>query len=95
MKGIKTKPSKPDAFTPISCLPWLSYAGISYDTPMTSPMLFPVVLFGKYAQHGDRMLMPFSGYFQHCVCDGYHASLFFNTVQELAEHPEEWMGEKG
>lgn len=95
VKGIKTKPSKPDAFTPISCLPWLSYAGISYDTPMTSPMLFPVVLFGKYAQHGDRMLMPFSGYFQHCVCDGYHASLFFNTVQELAEHPEEWMGEKG
>ena len=93
VKGVKTKPDKPDAFTPISCLPWLSYTGMGYDTPMTSPMLFPVVLFGKYASHGGRILMPFSGYFQHCICDGYHASRFFNTVQELADHPEEWIGE--
>ena len=93
VKGVKTKPDKPDAFTPISCLPWLSQTGMGYDTPMTSPMLFPVVLFGKYFQKDGRTKLPFSGYFQHCVCDGYHASLFFNTLQELADHPEQWMGE--
>ena len=64
---------------------------MSYDTPMTSPMLFPVVLFGKYFKRHGGMLLPVSGYFQHCVCDGYHASLFFNTVQDLAAKPESWM----
>ena len=91
VKGVKTKPDKPDSFTPISCLPWLSQTGMGYDTPMTSPMLFPVVLFGKYFQRDGRTLLPVSGYFQHCVCDGYHASMFFNTVQDLAAKPEDWM----
>lgn len=91
VKGVKTKPDQPANFTPISCLPWLSYTSQSYDTPMTSPVLFPIILFGKYFEQNGEMLLPFSGYFQHRVTDGYHASVLINTVQDLSDHYQTWM----
>jgi len=91
VKGVKTKPRKPDNFTPISCLPWLSHASMSYDTPVTSPMYFPVVLFGKYFEQNDETFIPFSAYVPHCIADGYHTSLFINTVQQIADDFEKWM----
>ncbi|MDD3223004.1 MAG: chloramphenicol acetyltransferase CAT [Clostridia bacterium] len=91
IKGIKPKPGKPDNFTPISCLPWLSYTAHSNDTPVTSPLFFPVVLFGKYFEQNGEILIPFSAYLQHAVSDGYHTSLFINTVQEIAEDYKNWM----
>ncbi|WP_418750559.1 CatA-like O-acetyltransferase [Frisingicoccus sp.] len=94
VKGVKTKPGKPDNFTPISCIPWLSYTSQSYDTPMKSPLLFPIVLFGKYFEQNGEVLLPFSAYLQHLVADGYHTSLFINTVQEIAENYEHWLPAK-
>ena len=91
VKGVKTKPDKPDNFTPISCVPWLSYTSQCYDTPMTSPLLFPIILCGKYFEQNGEILLPFSAYVQHLVSDGYHTSLLINTVQELADNYEEWL----
>lgn len=91
VKGVKTKPGKPDNFTPISCLPWLSYASMAYDTPVSSPLYFPVVLFGKYFEQNGDILIPFSAYLPHAVADGYHTSLFINTVQEIANDFERWL----
>lgn len=95
VKGVKTKPGRPDNFTPISCLPWLSFTSQSHDTPMRSPMLFPVILFGKYFEQGGEMLLPFSAYVPHSVADGYHTSLLINTVQALSEQYEAWMNGGG
>lgn len=91
IKGVKTKPGRPDNFTPISCLPWLSYTSHSNDTPLTSPMFFPVILFGKYFKQNGRMLLPFSAYVPHAVADGYHTSLFINTVQSIVDDCRNWM----
>lgn len=91
VKGVKTKPDKPENFTPISCVPWLSYTSQCYDTPMKSPMLFPVILCGKYFEQNGEILLPFSAYVQHMVSDGYHTSLLINTVQEIADDYEEWL----
>lgn len=91
VKGVKTKPGKPENFTPISCLPWLSYASMSYDTPVSSPLYFPVVLFGKYFEQNGEILIPFSAYLPHAVADGYHTALFINTVQKIANNFKQWM----
>lgn len=91
VKGVKTKPGKPDNFTPISCVPWISYASMAYDTPVTSPLYFPVILFGKYFEENGKILIPFSAYVPHAVSDGYHTSLFLNTVQEIATNYPEWL----
>lgn len=91
VKGVKTKPGKPDNFTPISCLPWLSYTAHSNDTPLTSPLFFPVILFGKYFEQNGRMVLPFSAYVRHAAADGYHTSCFINNVQSIADGWEDWM----
>ena len=67
VKGVKTKPDKPINFTPISCLPWLSHAGMAYDTPITSPMYFPVVLFSKYFEQDGEILI--QGDFKEKIID--------------------------
>lgn len=91
VKGVKTKPDKPANFTPISSLPWLSYASMAYDTPVSSPLYFPVILFGKYFEQNGETLIPFSAYLPHAVADGYHTALFINTVQEIADDCDNWI----
>lgn len=93
VKGVKTKPEKPENFTPISCVPWISYTSQCYDTPMTSPLLFPIILWGKYFEQNGDILLPFSVYVQHIVSDGYHTSLLINTVQEIADNYKEWLNQ--
>lgn len=58
---------------------------------MKSPMLFPVILCGKYFEQNGEILLPFSAYVQHMVSDGYHTLTFDNTVQEIADDYEEWL----
>lgn len=31
IKGIKAKPDRPDAFTPVSCVPWVSFTAVGHD----------------------------------------------------------------
>ena len=48
IKGIKAKPDKPDNFLPVSNSPWTTFTGYSCDTFHPSPMLFPVITFGRF-----------------------------------------------
>ena len=58
VKGVKAKPGRPDNFCAVSCVPWLSFTGYTSDTYSDSPMLFPVVLFGRYFEENGRILLP-------------------------------------
>ena len=46
------------------------------------PSFFPIVLMGKYKQHGKKILMPVNITIAHAVADGYHVGLFFQYLQE-------------
>jgi len=48
IKGVKAKPNKPDNFLPVSNSPWTTFTGYSCDTYHPSPLLFPVITFGRY-----------------------------------------------
>ncbi|MBR6501015.1 MAG: chloramphenicol acetyltransferase [Firmicutes bacterium] len=48
VKGIKAKPDKPDHFLPVSNSPWTTFTGYACDTFQPSPLLFPVITFGRY-----------------------------------------------
>ena len=45
-------------------------------------MILPIILFGKYFEQNGRMLLPFSISINHATADGYHSSLFLNTIQK-------------
>lgn len=48
LKGVKTKPDKPDAFLPVSGVPWTTFTGYGCDTFTPPHMLFPVIAFGRH-----------------------------------------------
>lgn len=94
VKGIKAKPGRPDAFTPVSCVPWVSFTGISHDTPGPRKMYFPIITFGKYKKAEDRWLLPFSVFVNHAAADGYHTSKLIEEIEKSCGNCKVWMGEK-
>lgn len=94
VKGIKAKPDRPDAFTPISCVPWVSFNSVSHDTPGPHKMYFPVITFGKYKSSGENRLLPFSVFVNHAAADGYHTSKLINDIQENCSSCSVWIGEQ-
>lgn len=91
IKGIKSKPERPDNFSPVSSIPWLSFIGYSNDTYSESNMLFPVTVFGKYYERDRKILLPFSVFAVHAVADGYHTCKLINDIQEIILEVENWL----
>ena len=81
-KGIKTKDGQPMNFFCISCVPWLDYAAYCPVNYGGSPNLFPIITFGKYTEAGGSYTLPLTLTISHASMDGYHLSLFFNSLQE-------------
>ena len=90
-KGIKAKPDRPDAFTPVSCVPWVSFTSVGHDTPGPRQMYFPIIVFGRYHEVHDRWMLPFSIMVNHAVADGYHTSMLIHDIQEQCSHCKKWL----
>ena len=82
VKGIKSKENQPRNFYCISCTPWMHFAAYSARTAHADPQFFPIITVGKYENENGKMMMPVNLIIAHAVCDGYHASLFFNKLQD-------------
>ncbi len=86
IKGIKTKARTGQNYCPISCVPWISFTNISYDTFTENKMLLPIISFGKYHCHNDKITLPFSIFVNHAVADGYHTSKLLQDIQYFVNH---------
>lgn len=84
IKLIKARPNRPDNYCPISSLPWLSFTGFNQDTYSESPMLFPIIRFGKYHTEQGKTLLPISVFVNHAVADGYHTCKLINDIQDYS-----------
>ncbi|WP_324822696.1 chloramphenicol acetyltransferase [Sinanaerobacter sp. ZZT-01] len=91
VKGVKTKPDKPQNFCPISGVPWLHFTNYSCDTFTEPHMYFPVISFGKYIEKQEKVEIPLSIFVNHAVADGYHSCKLFNDIQNIVEKAEEWI----
>ncbi len=83
IKGIKTKPRTGQNYCPISCVPWLSFTNISYDTFTENKMLLPIICFGKYHSHHNKITLPFSIFVNHAIADGYHTCKLIQDIQHF------------
>ncbi len=86
IKGIKTRPRTGQNYCPISCVPWLSFTSISYDTFTENKMLLPIIVFGKYHKHHNKITLPFSIFVNHAVADGYHTCKLIQDIQYFINH---------
>lgn len=80
-KGIKVKEGQPANFFCISCVPWLDYTAYCPVNYGGAPNLFPIITFGKYTEENGTYTLPLSLTISHACMDGYHLSLFFETLQ--------------
>ena len=92
VKGVKTKPNRPDNFCPVSCVPWLDFTAVAHDTTGPRPMFFPVITFGKYTEHNGEWSLPLCLHIHHAAADGYHTSMLLNDLQAILSGCETWAG---
>lgn len=73
----------------ISCVPWINFTSISHPYKKDDTRSIPRITWGKFFQDHDQWLMPVSLQLHHGLADGYHASLFFEYLQNSLENPEQ------
>ncbi|WP_176585766.1 type A chloramphenicol O-acetyltransferase [Priestia megaterium] len=76
---------------PISMLPWSSFTGFNLNINNGGDFLLPIITAGKYSKKENEIFFPISIQLHHAVCDGYHASVFMNNLQKLADKSEDWL----
>lgn len=81
-KGIKVKDGQPPNFYCISCSPWTSFTSFNSRVANGEPSFFPIITIGKYEKDPVRTLAPVSITISHAVCDGYHAGMFYEYLQD-------------
>lgn len=91
VKGIFVKENPPPNTFFISMIPWASFRGFNLNMTNGNTNFRPIITGGKFAEQGGRMLLPIALQVHHAVCDGYHASLFFQDLQTLADSCNEWL----
>jgi chloramphenicol O-acetyltransferase type A len=90
-KGILAKGAEPPHAFNVSCIPWISFTGFNLNIYSEGRYLLPIITSGKYLEQAGETLLPVSLQVHHAVCDGYHAGLFINEVQEMANRCKEWL----
>jgi chloramphenicol O-acetyltransferase type A len=81
----------PENIIPISMIPWSSFTSFNLNINNGGNFLLPIITGGKYSQIEDELFLPISLQLHHAICDGYHASIFLNDLQKLADESECWL----
>ena len=75
-------PAPPNVFE-ASCVPWRTFnaAGvISEEYPM-----YPLVVWGRHRECGERIMMPVSVQINHAAADGFHLARFLSETEKRAD----------
>lgn len=86
--------SEPPYTFPISSIPWVNFTGFNLNVYNEGTYLLPIFTIGKFEKLNDKVLLPLSVQLHHAVCDGYHAGLLFNELQEMAVDCKSWLSGK-
>ncbi|OIU72813.1 type A chloramphenicol O-acetyltransferase [Rossellomorea aquimaris] len=85
------KKPMPENHIPISMVPWSSFTAFNLNIGTGRDYLLPIITAGKYSYEDDEVLLPVSLQIHHAVCDGYHAGVFMNELQALADNSGDWV----
>jgi chloramphenicol O-acetyltransferase type A len=72
-------------------LPWIRLTGITHAHRIPACSSVPKVVFGKYEQHGERLMMPVAVEVHHALCDGLHIARFFQAFETMLSAPETYL----
>lgn len=80
----------PNAYM-ISCIPWFSFQSFSLHNHGIKDYYLPSIEAGKFIEQDSKLYMPLSITVHHATTDGYHLHVFFKALQDLMNHPNEWL----
>ena len=71
----------------VSSVPWISFCDATQ--PMDIPADgIPRILFGKFFEQGEKILLPVNILTHHALTDGFHLSKFYERLQKLLDGEE-------
>jgi len=74
-------------------IPWISFTSFSHARKWRREDSVPKISFGKFAQEGERTLMPFSVEVHHALVDGLHVGRYVTRMEEMLAQPEIYLNE--
>jgi len=80
-----------DDFLYITSLPWIKFTSVQHPVHIRRDDSMPRLSWGRFTQRHDRWWMPYSFQVHHGLADGYHAGVFFDTLQEMFQKPESYL----
>lgn len=81
-KSFLSKKKIPLNVINISMIPWRHFSGFNLNLSKGYKYLLPIFTFGKFKKKKNQVFIPLSIQVHHAVCDGYHVSRFFNSLEE-------------
>ena len=76
-----------DDYIFLSCLPWISFTGLTHAMHYHPSDSIPRITWGKYFQEGDKIKMPLSLQVHHALVDGGHVGQYYLRWEALAAEP--------
>lgn len=73
-------PDQPKNTFDITCIPWASYKSFDLHIYGEGKSLFPIVMWGKYREENEKVLLPVTAMFHHAVIDGFNLCRFFEEL---------------
>jgi Chloramphenicol O-acetyltransferase len=75
----------------ITSIPWISFTGITHPIQMHPVDSIPRISWGKYFEENGKLQLPISVQAHHALVDGLHMGQFFQTLQDIFNHPEKYL----
>lgn len=79
--GLQTGSHRDDLIY-ITCLPWVSFTGMTHPIHMHPADSIPRISWGKFFEEKGHILLPFSVQAHHALVDGAHVGRFYQLIQE-------------
>lgn len=70
-----------------SVIPWISFTSFSHPRNYKTNDSIPKIVFGRYFNAGDRVLLPISIEVHHALMDGFHLGKYLANLQALIDQP--------
>lgn len=71
-----------------SMIPWLSFTSFAHARKLNAEDSIPKIVFGKYHEVEEKLMMPVSVEVHHALLDGLHVGKFFELFQRELLQPE-------
>ena len=78
---LAPKKNRPANTFDVSMIPWVTFSSFNINTFNSDKYFLPIFTIGKYFEQDGKRLLPLSIQAHHAVCDGYHVSMFIDSLQ--------------